>query len=377
MIRLATTLTLLLTASFAFGVEYDKRAKALAGKLKPSGLSKDVKSDDKAAAEAQMVSILNALEESARSQGPQPGSLLPKAFEFVKGVGKAQEIFSTTSLLRAWRDARQLGLFDDKGHFGHFIEKGRDQGRQVVFEYIVPNDRAPYFSRHYGNLRLVGPSQARDNGEKLNQMDEAFINTLVTVYREVENEKKLAAIEAKQKKPIMAEYDRQEQATAQLYETEVAKAGEDFHKLPNIKLRARVMGTPSQINGDRWRIEVDITNFSPHPTEFELRSHLLGMTYRKREHYVMAEKRETIKLMRGSNTKVTLYTKGRGSYKAKADEVDELSKEEAQRSKVRYLGFVIEANHAKGRAGSTASTRALETNYLDENRVALPALPRF
>ena len=87
------TITTFVRKFSATGATFDQRAKGLSGKLKAPGLSKNVGPDDRAAAASKMIGILSELEKSARSQGPPPSSLLPKAFEFRNDVGKQEEIF--------------------------------------------------------------------------------------------------------------------------------------------------------------------------------------------------------------------------------------------------------------------------------------------
>lgn len=378
-------LALALLSANASAATFDKRAKDLAKMLKPAGLTTKHDPNDLAAAAGQMKKILEVLEKSYRSQGPPPESLLQKAFEYQPAVKQQEAIFCTVTLKKAWEDARSMGLFDEKSGITPRISQGRDQGMTAVFEYIVPMELAPKFSRHYGNVRIVIPSRKRQSNAELTAREKAFQQQMQSVELEIANEKKLAQTRKNNARELAliggtakgtSVEEKEQQRQSRLWESEMAEAGESAKELPNIKLQARMMGTPSNQNNYRWRIEISLTNFSRHPTEIDLVSHVIGITDEKRDHYIMLKKSDKLKLLEGQSIKHTIYTKSRNAYKAAADKHDGLTKEQAKKSRVRYHGFVIEAIHAKGTAGSTASNQGI-AGYLNGDTGELDALPKF
>jgi hypothetical protein len=364
------------TVSFCFGASsINRSAQSLAKLLKPSALSQKVGGSDFEAAKAQVIKIIRALEETKRGAGPAPDDLLETAWGFRDDVGKVRRVVAQSALIRAWEEARVLGLFDEEGEFTGEITRGPDQGQKAVFEYIVPADRAPHFSRDYANIRIVAPSEARREGGAITPGDEVALGQLTRIYEESEAKEAHDVLEKAAPLNEIGETAREEREE---FARELEVAGDAAKALPSVRVEGRVTATPSHLSGNRWRVSLDVSNLSRHPTEVEVEYFLFGITDEKRQHYLMATGKEKMQLRELQVAELDVFTKAENSYKGKAAELDKLGKKDRKKAKVRYRGFAVRINHAEGVAGCFATDAHL-LHYVagDDEELSLESIPKF
>ena len=85
-----------------------------------------------------------------------------------------------------------------------------------------------------------------------------------------------------------------------------------------------------------------------------------------------------LQLREAQVAEVDVFTRAQKSYKNKADDLDELSKKERKKSKVRYRGFAVRIHHEQGLAGTFASdAHLLHYETEDDGDMLVDGLPRF
>jgi hypothetical protein len=364
--RITFQVSLWIALTLAAGIAAPRinvRAQQLARHLGPSRLSdKSDNGADIAAIRKRAVPILEALENTYRTSGPSPESLMASAYDFRKDVGPYERMVTTQILIAAWKEASAMGLFDQDRKFKDKIGDGRFAGKPVVFEHIIPGDKYAAGSTHLANFRIVAPERKREKASELSNRDKAFGNQLAKVVKEIESGKQLVAIETS---PELNAVGQTAEEAKKRWQAEVELAGEAVNEEPNIKVRGRVTATPSHMSKYRWRITGAVHNLSSHPTSVELNYWLIGITDEKRDHYLMIKGTKKMDLRKGEDLDFTLYTKSKGSYKKNADDHDELTKEERKYSRVRCRGFLLQVVHATGEVDVFASDQHLE-GYIDE-----------
>jgi hypothetical protein len=350
--------------------QINQSAQNLSKLLGPSKLNADSGSEaDMNVIRNRAIPILNALQKSYQSSGPTPESLIENAYNLRKDVGPYEKIITSQMLIRAWQDAKAMGLFGKSGSYSDRIVAGRYAGSTVVFEHIVPPGDYPAGSTHLANFRIVAPDQKREAGAPLTAREEAFKNQLANAMTERERGKTLAAIEKKMVKPPPPKVNAVGQTKMEAdkrWKQEVDEAGELANQMPSINIEGRVTGTPSHLNKNRWRVATEIQNRSSYPTEVEVEYWLVGITEKKRDHYLMAKGTKKLQLRRGEEVELEFFTKAESTYKKQADDHDGLSKEERQRSRPHMRGIIIRVNHAEGVAATFASDRNL-IGYVDDD----------
>ena len=233
-----------------------------------------------------MIAIIEKLEASSRGNGPGPESLLAKAYEFRDDIAPVEQLLTTNAILNAWREAEARGLFNEIGKYNGTITKGRGEGQECSFELIVPADAYPPASNQLANLRLVPADARRNEGSALTVRETSYRGELEGLIAE----KARSQVMHKQENPEPTNDLGMNAAEVQKrWEREVAAAGEAAKDIPNIRLAGRVTGTPSHPTGQRWRVNVEVINSSPHPTEITLEVYLLGHTWKKRDYYFMTK----------------------------------------------------------------------------------------
>jgi len=347
----------------------NQRAQSLARQLGPSSINANSgTAGDIEAIRKRAIPILETLELNYRTSGPAPASLMENAYDLRKDVGPYERIVTGQMLLKAWKEASAMGLFDENRKFKARIGEGRFAGQSAVFEHVIPPEIYPAGSTHLANFRIVAPDRKREPGRELTAREKAFGSQLVKVVAEIEKGKTLAAIEKKMVKPKAPPTNAVGQTMAEAkrrWQAEVEAAGEDFKKKPNVRIDGRVTATPSRMNKDRWRVSGEIRNLSPYPTEVTMNWWMVGITDKKRDHYIMAKGSQKMELRKGEAQDIILFSKSRGGYKKKADDHDGLSKQERARSRARMRGFILEVVHDTGQVSYFASDRHLE-GYVDD-----------
>ena len=353
----------------------NRRAQAIAKLIAPVAPAKKFDSGSLGKLEKQMSQAIELMEDSYRTSGPSPGSLLDKAFEFREDIAQVEEMILHHSLLNAWREANAAGLFDRLGKFSPKASQGRGVGDRFLFEYIIPGEVYPEASNQLSNIRLVRESEKRADSASLTPRETAFRNNLEKMISEKLEGIELANYNNGPKTNSLGQTDEQHSA---LWNKEMELAGEAANELPNLRVEGHVSATPTHATKDRWRVECDITNISRIPTEVKVEIWLLGYTEEKRIHYLMAKSEHQLKLRSGENRVFEVFTKSQRSYKQRADDADDLSKKERQRSKVKFRGYVIRVTHEKGIAGLAGNDRTM-LRYADpkDETVRVESLPQF
>ncbi len=354
----------------------NRDAQALARHLRATPPASKANADEIARLRQRMIAAIELVEKSHRGNGPAPESLIENALDFCEGMGDYERLLTMNAVLTTWRTANGRGLFTENGKFYERITRGRGVGDRCVFELIVPAKDFPAASNQLANVRLVTEEQKRrrkDEGPDHRQA--AHRSQLEKMIAEKAGRKQLAAIENGPKTNSLGE--TAEEALA-AWEKEREAAGELAGKLPNIRLAGRVTGTPSHMTRNRWRATAELTNLSNFPTEVTLDIYFLGITDRKKDHYLMAKSSQSVKLRRGEERSLELYTRAESSYKGKADDHDQVPKKERKHTQVRARGFVMVVRQGDEVVAFTGSDRLL-ANYADPKVEYSPlrSLPAF
>lgn len=322
-----------------------------------------------------MITIIEKLEASSRGNGPGPESLLAKAYDFRDDIAPIERLLTSNAILNVWREAEGRGLFNGIGKYNGTITKGRGEGRECVFELIVPAEACPPASNQLANLRLVPAEIRRTDPQKLDAREQSYRGELEGLIAE----KARNRVMQKQENPEATNaLGMTADDVAKRWEREMAAAGEAAKKAPNIRLAGRVSGTPSHPTGQRWRVAIEVVNASAHPTEIILETHLVGHTWKKRDYYTMAKSSRSLKLVANETRTLEFFTKPEGNYKKPADDHDGLSKAERAKSAVRYRGFVAVARHGDEVVSFTGSDQRLaQFGDPDSEDSPLNRLPAF
>ena len=364
----------LLPAVTALAVNYPL-AKALAPHLRPMGLTAKADPNGLEQVKGQIIRILNAMQSSAKSGGPDGNTLVSKALDFQPAVGSTQGMTMKRNLVQMWQEAQALGCFNEKHEFTGAILRYADAGSQAVFEYIVPLELAPRFSRDISNVRLVSPSNSRAKGGSNTARDLAFVAQLRLIEREVDARKLDVKV------PTNNLGQTKEEA-AQIFHAEMERAGAAALETPHLKLSGRLTQQPMKRNGYQWVYTVDLVNTSQHPTEVTLQWWLIGDTEIKHINYLMAEGSEKVQLRTMGTYQMPFKTKSQNHYDSRADDLDGLGIKDPLRGKTetKYRGAVIRVMHGKDQVVATWTsdpTMARCLNPEPEAEYDLKRLPKL
>lgn len=371
----AISILLAISGSEAASSNINKTAQALARHLQPIGLARKFDGKPPSKSKAKMISTIEALEKSDKTNGPDPESLLNKALDFREDLGDWEKMVLTNTVMSAWREAHAMGLFDENGKFQPSITRGRGMGDPVVFERIVPGKTLPAVSNQMANLRLVHKDAVRTEGSVPTVRDQAVQKQIAGLVRE---RTELARLAKERKGPEVNQLGQTEKEQGELWSAALDEAGESFQNLPRIRLEAGINGSPSHKTKERWRLTCEVLNNSTHPTEVKVKAWLVGVTEKKRQQYIMANEEKTIQLRPNEIKTVEFYTKAKNTYKNRADDYDELSKDERKKSQVKYRGYAVQVTHEKGMAAFDASDRTLKRMMDPEDEdMTISGLPEF
>lgn len=353
----------------------NRSAQDLAKHLAPTPPAAKVNPGDLDRLRQRMIVLIDALEDSSRSNGPGPESLIAKAYEFRDDVPSVERLLTQNAVLNAWREASGRGLFNEVGKFTGDITKGRGMGGTCVFELVVPADVYPPASNQIANLRLVPAETKRAADAPLTPREKSFHGELVDMVAEKARSAGLARFE---NLPSTDQLGRTEQESLDLWKKAMEEAGDAGKQKPNLRLQGKLNGTPSHMTAQRWRAVTEVINNSSHPTEVTVDIYLIGYTWKKRDYYLMARSTQVLKLRASETKSLEVFTREEGSYKTKADDHDELSKAERQESSVRYRGYVVIARHDKDVVAFIGSDqRMAEFGNPEAERSPLDGLPAF
>jgi hypothetical protein len=353
----------------------NRPAQDLAKHLAPTPPAAKVDSGDLDKLRQRMIILIEALESSSRTNGPGPGSLIVKAYDFREDVAGVERLLTQNAVLNAWREANGRGLFNEVGKFTGDITKGRGVGGTCVFELVVPAEVYPPASNQIANLRLVSADAKRAADAPLTHREKSFHKELVEMIAEKKRGAELASFE---NPPPTDQLGRTDQESLDLWKKAMEQAGEAGKQKPNLRLQGKLSGTPSHMTAQRWRTVTEVLNNSNHPTEVTVDIYLIGHTWKKRDYYLMARSTQVLKLRANETRSLEVFTRAEASYKNKADDHDELSKAERQESSVRYRGYVVIARHDKDVVAFIGSDqRMAEFGNPESERSPIDGLPVF
>ena len=360
----------------------DRRAQSVAKLLKPDSFKKGTQKD-LGGARGQAIRLIEELEKSQRTGSAAPASMISKAFQFRdKEIGRNQAMVTTQSLMRMWKTAVSMGLFDEKGKFNSAIKRGRGDGSDAVFEYIVPAETAPEFTRYLGNLRIVTPDAMRKGGDKPSTRDLAFLNSLNQVKSEAETRGRMMAREKstvdQMNKKSAGDLAKQKAAKDKaLYDEAVAAAGDLVDRRPSIAIEGRLGSRPSRLSKNRYRADFEVINRSRHPTEVEVDFYVLGFTDKLSEIYVMRHEKVKLQLRSSQERVHKLWTKEVNAYNLKVWELDGKPMQGKRKlHKIMYKGYIAIAKFKGDPVGYAASDARL-MNYATGEKPGLEGLPNF
>ena len=353
---------------------YNKKAQALAKQIAPTPPAKNFRKEDIAGLGKRMAAAIQFLENSHRTSGPAPESLIATALSFRNDMGDYEKVMLTNALLTNWREANGRGLFDKHGKYQVEVTRGRGVGDKMMFELIVPGKIYPPGSNQLANVRLILADRRRTDEESITDRERATMAQLKKMIEQKTNiadRKKWEALK-------MNDLGRTKEQETTLWQKDMDAAGEAGKKLPSIRIFARSDATPTHATKFRWRSKCEILNTSPHPTEVKVEFWQMGYTWKKRDHYIMSKTEKTFKLRQSQSVEFDVYSKPEGSYKGRADNHDGLSKAERRQSKVRYRGYVVRVTHEKGLASFTGNDQ-LAASYVNPaiEDMAIEKLPTF
>lgn len=145
-------------------VKYNEKAEKLAGLLGSRRMKRGQSKDPEALA-GQLGQILTFMKQSDVSNGPMASDLIAQAYEMRGEFCPSLRTSCGGNISQQFEAAETMGLFDRKRSFSRTITRGRDLGKEVVFEHIVPAAISPEFATSLANIRIVRPGVARQSDE--------------------------------------------------------------------------------------------------------------------------------------------------------------------------------------------------------------------
>lgn len=367
--------------------ENNPQAKALAPLLKPPGLTAKADPQGLTKTREQLVRILTAMQTSYRTGGPDGAALLKRAFDFLPDVGGTHRMILATNLVQMWKEADALGCFDDEHAFTGLITRGPDQGKQAVFEHIVPLELAPRMSRDISNVRLLPPSKSRESGGADAGHDKVFLQQLKLVEQEIDGRKELKKMEAGAPVPKEVPRNRMGETAeeqARLFKLDMDRAGPAAQQPRSLRLGGRQVETPMKRNGYTWCYGIELRNTSALPTEVTIEWFLIGITEVNNIDYLLGEGTQKVQLRSAAVHQYEFRTpKSQSHYKSGADDLDELPPKDRRRAttKARYRGAVIRVMHGKDTVVAQWTSDATLNRFLkdavEEDEHVLSMLPKL
>ncbi len=242
--------------------------KALTGLLIPVKGSKESKPDDFRRTKERAIQILEFLENIHGTHARRAQDTLTISLDVYlrKQIGGHRRLMLNGSIIRNWETARELGLFDGKGKFTNRIRFGEEKGKLASFEYIVPTKVDAAFSTEISNLRIVTPSEKRNEKTPFPAADRMYQEQLNLIRYEVLHGRD-------------DHLGRTHTQNMALWRAGIERAGGEgiLSKEPNIRVTGSITATPSQKSGYRWRVSYEVKNISRHPTEIKADFFVFGI----------------------------------------------------------------------------------------------------
>lgn len=319
----------------------DVKATNLSKMLKPGKMDQRVDASHLSEVAGRLVGILNTLEQSSRSAGPPPKDLLKRAYAMRNDVDYKYAELARTAIYDAWREANSLGLFNSEGVFGRTISDGSDQGKEVVFQYIIPVQHVPTFSRSFCNVELTSPTKQRvtDDPSKFDTRTITYGKRLrsyaTSKQTSTEQEAKRKADAAKRPKPLprskvlAPKYRIPDGPTYRFQRTkaehearwnELRKADPgSADRQPNISADIKRKSNPSRKSGGKYVQIVSFENRSSFPTEITFDFCFIGKTDNGPEYVSVMRKTNTVKILPSDRYESQeSFTTGYASYRGYA-----------------------------------------------------------
>ncbi len=370
-----TTFGLPLISPAAPSSKFDKNAQHLARSLTSTPPAKKANPEDLKKLKSRMIAIIEVVEESDRSGSTNAESLVDKAMYFREDMGDYEKMVTSNAILNAWEDASHYGLFNKHGKFEDRITRGRYSGDPVVFELIIPAERYPKGSNQLANLRIVPVKEKREKGGKMDSRDLAFGHQLVKM---VDEKQSFGAMKKREAPIATNSLGETREQSKNSWELALKESEGALERVPRIRIKSSINGSPSKMNQYRWRLVSTIRNASVHPTEVTVTVYMLGQTEEKRAYYLLAKKEHTLQLRQNEIREIETFTQSEGSYKHKAGILDGMHPKAARNGKVDYRGNIIIAKH-KGKVVAFHGSDARLLKFADEENkdFSLGDLPSF
>jgi len=339
----------------AFALKNNPRAVALARELKPAPLTKGSVGDLQPTGE-RLLRILTILKASSQSNGPSAPDLLNRAYNLREDLNGSLQSSCQVNIHRQFEQAQLLGLFDEKGKLQRKISKGRDTGKDVQFEYVVPLNVCPEFSKSLANIRLIGPSDVRTS-DKPYDLDARTVETAKRYMKIAESmgvhraaEKVDAARESRAKGLYDMGMTKAEHH--KIWQERVDKDPEVLKNKPNI--HSLVRKTVTRVGYGRHEITAHLNNRCLHPTEIEIELVMIGIDLLKdNKPFSLRTHKEKIKLLENETREVILdgHTILKKNRKGKIIEHS------------RYRGWALIIDHDGEHLATTASNPTILRDY--------------
>ncbi len=284
-------------------------------------------------AEKQMRDLIHFIEITKRGGLSANTSLVRTAMDFRNDIGERQKEISAGAILKTWDTASTYGAIVGN-RLTNWATKGRYEGEELVFENIVPSKEIPECKGYIGNIRLVPKSLARKEGEPLDHRDQAYANGLKQVLYEA---KTFAQLQKDSKSQITHLAMSKAEVEAR-WQAEVALTGDAYKEVPNLQLHAQKMGTPSKLNGNRYKLRVEVTNVTQHPTEVKIESTIVGYTDNGNKLYELARDTRILRMRRSQVDDYLIQTPNVAAFAAPLKKFDK-----GRSQKVIYRGYTIVA----------------------------------
>jgi len=321
------------------------KAANLAKMLQPGQMDQSTDASHLTGVVTRLIAVLNALEQSSRGAGPPPKDLLKRAYAMRNDVDDKYAELARSAIYDAWREAHSLGLFNSDGVFGRTISDGTDAGKDVVFQYIIPAQYVPTFSRSFCNVELSSPTRRRvtDDPSKFDtrtiaygKMLRSYASSKATAkQKRIEQEAKRKADAATRPKPVAwkkvldPKYRNPDgrtygfQRTSAEYEAlwnKLRKADPgSADRPPNISADIKRKSNPSRNNGQKYVQIVSFENRSSFPTEITFDLCFIGKTDNGPEYVSVMRKTKTVKILpRDSYESQESFATGYASYRGYA-----------------------------------------------------------
>jgi hypothetical protein len=292
----------------------NQAAKVLAGKLAVGPMDASVAPAHLAEVEKRLIPVLDLLQQSSRGNGPPPRDLLSQAFALRDDVSTDYAHLAASVILEAWEAARWLGLFDDQDRFDGTIRKGADVGQKAVFQYIVPAQYVPEFSRSFCNIEIVEPGKRRqsDDASKLSRRVIEFGNQLRA------NAKRDSFVKAPAgRQPAAGPTPGGPSDTGQDHDARWAKFRaadpDSARRVPSVVVRIQKMASPAKKSGGKYIFRLSVESRSSFPSEVNLKYFVVGKPRKNPkkpdaplpDYCYMLEKSTTLKLLPGETVEIS------------------------------------------------------------------------